>query len=84
MCSKQNRRFKSKHAQSYYRNKWSKTLTKHISYQCKCKFDGRKCNSNQKSNNNECLCKCKNKKNIACVKIRFGILLHLVVKMENI
>ena len=25
-----------------------KTLTKHISCKCKCKFDGRKCNSNQK------------------------------------
>ena len=23
-----------------------KTLTKHISCECKCKFDGRKCNSN--------------------------------------
>ena len=26
----------------------SKILTKHIWCQCKCKFDGRKCNSNQK------------------------------------
>ena len=26
----------------------SKTLTKHISYKCESKFDGRKCNSNQK------------------------------------
>ena len=24
-----------------------KTLTKHISCECKCKFDGRKCNSNK-------------------------------------
>ena len=24
------------------------TLTKHISCKCKCKFDGKKCNSNQK------------------------------------
>ena len=23
------------------------TLTKHISCKCECKFDGRKCNSNQ-------------------------------------
>ena len=30
-----------------------KTLTKHISCKCKCKFDGRKCNSNQKRNNNK-------------------------------
>ena len=32
----------------------SKTLTKHISCQCKCKFDGRKYNSNQKWNNYKC------------------------------
>ena len=27
-----------------------KTSTKHTSYECKCNFDGRKCNSNQKMN----------------------------------
>ena len=37
----------------------SKTLTKHISCKCRCKFDGRKCNSNQKWNNDRCWCKCK-------------------------
>ena len=26
----------------------SKILTKHVSCECKCKFDGRKCNSDQK------------------------------------
>ena len=31
-----------------------KTLTKHISCQCKCKFDGRKCNSVQRWNNDKC------------------------------
>ena len=31
----------------------SKTLIKHRSCECKCKFDGRKCNSNQKWNNNK-------------------------------
>ena len=31
--------------------KKSKTLTKHISCKCKCKFDGRECNSNQWWNN---------------------------------
>ena len=36
-----------------------KTLTKHISCECKCKFDGIKCNSNQWWNNNKCLCHCK-------------------------
>ena len=32
----------------------SKTLTSHISSECKCKFDGRKCNSVQKWNNDKC------------------------------
>ena len=40
----------------------SKPLTKHISYQCKCKFDGKKCNLNQNWNNDKCRCKCKNSK----------------------
>ena len=37
----------------------SKTLTKYISCKWKCKFDGRKCNSDQKCNNGECGCECK-------------------------
>ena len=37
----------------------SKTLTKHIPRKCKCKFDGRKCNSNQKWNNDKFWCECK-------------------------
>ena len=36
-----------------------KTLAKHISCGCKCKFDGRKCNSNQWWNNGKCQCECK-------------------------
>ena len=32
----------------------SKALTKHISCECKCRFDGRKCNSNQWWNNDKC------------------------------
>ena len=39
--------------------KESKTLTKHISCECKCRFDGRKCNSNQWWNNNKWWCECK-------------------------
>ena len=42
------------------------TLTKDISCECKCKFDERKCNSNQWWNNNRCLCECK--KNHICEK----------------
>ena len=37
----------------------SEILTKHISCKCECKFNGRKCNSNQKWNNGECRCECK-------------------------
>ena len=36
------------------RKKELKTLTKHISCECKCKFDGRECNSNRKWNNDTC------------------------------
>ena len=39
----------------------SKILTKYISCECKCKLDGRKCNSNQCWNNDKCRCECKNK-----------------------
>ena len=60
----------------------SKTLTKHTSCECKCKFDGTKCNSNQWWNNNKCRC---DFKNIVYVeKIMFRILLHVIVKMGNI
>ena len=34
------------------------TLTKHISCECKCKFYGRNCKSNQWQNNDKCRCKC--------------------------
>ena len=37
----------------------SKTLTKHISCEFKCKFDGRTCNSNQWWNNDKGRCECK-------------------------
>ena len=38
----------------------SKTLNRHISCECKCQFDGTKCNSNQWWNSNKCWCECKN------------------------
>ena len=37
----------------------SKTVKKHISYKCKCKFDRRKCNPDHWWNNNKCQCECK-------------------------
>ena len=36
-----------------------KTLTKHISRECQCKFDGTKCKLNQWWNNDKCWCECK-------------------------
>ena len=39
-------------------NEW-KTLTKHISGKCMCKFDRKKCNSNHWWNNNKFWCECK-------------------------
>ena len=62
MCSKHNKRFKSKRFQHSYRNKLLKTLTKHISCECKCEFDGKKCDSNHMWNNDKCQCECKNPK----------------------
>ena len=59
-----------------------KTLAKHISCECKCKFDGTKCNSNQWWNNSKFWCKCKNI--IYVKKITFGILFHVIMKIENI
>ena len=40
----------------------SRTLTKHILRKCKCKFDDRKCNLNQKWDNSKCCCECNNPK----------------------
>ena len=37
----------------------SKTLTKYISSECKCKFDGKKCNSDQWWNNDKYWCECR-------------------------
>ena len=60
----------------------SKTLTKHISYECKYRFDGRKCNSDQWWNNNNVDVCVEN--DMYVKKIMFGILLHVIVKRENI
>ena len=37
----------------------SKILAEHISCEFRCEFDGRKCNSRQKWNNDNCHCECK-------------------------
>ena len=59
----------------------SNILTKDVSWKCKCKFDGRKCNSNQKWNNDKLDTSVKN---IYVKKIILGILLHVGAKMVNI
>ena len=61
----------------------SENLAEDMSCECKCKFDGRKCISDQKWNKNKCRSKFK-KHHICKKKIIFEILLHVVVKMENI
>ena len=42
----------------------SETLKKHISCECKCRFDGRNCNSDQWWNNDKC--QCERKKHHLC------------------
>ena len=49
----------------------SKVLTQHISWECKYKFHGRNCNSDQWWNNDKCRCECK--KRMYVKKIMFGI-----------
>ena len=47
----------------------SRKLTNHISCKCECKFHCRKCNLNQRWNNDKCRCDCENKKkSIVCKK----------------
>ena len=60
----------------------SKTLAKHLPCQCKSRFDGRKCGTDQWWNNDKCLCESKNVMYV--MEIMFGILLHVIVKMQNI
>ena len=44
----------------------SKALRKRMSCECKCRFDGRKCNSDQWRNNTKCLYECKER--LVCEK----------------
>ena len=53
--------------------------------QYKCKFEGRKYNSDQKRNNVKSRFEYKNpKEHNTCKKVIFGMLLHLILKMLNI
>ena len=53
--------------------------------ECKCQFDGRKCNSSQNWNNNKYHQGSKNtRKHQVWEKIIFGILIHVLAKIVNI
>ena len=58
-----------------------KTLTKHVLCECKCKFDGIKCKSNQWWNNDRCRCECK--KFIYVKKIIFRIMCAIAEIEKN-
>ena len=49
-----NRELKSKCVQHDYRSKGIANIKKHVLCEYKCKFDGKKCYSNQKWNNDKC------------------------------
>ena len=46
----------------------SKTLAKHISYECKCKLDSKSRNQNQSSNKNKCPCEWNKPRHNVCEK----------------
>ena len=60
----------------------SRTLTKHVSCRCKCKFDGRRYNLNYWQNNENANVSVKNIMYVQ--KIMLSILLHVLVKNENL
>ena len=51
----------------------AKSLVKHTSCDCKCKFNNTTCKSNQKQNNDKCQCKRKKNLSISSKKIIVGI-----------
>ena len=60
----------------------AKTLVKHISCDCKYKFDSTTCNSNRKWNSELCQCECKNYR--TSKKIKVGIIVHVFVRVASI
>ena len=60
----------------------SRKLTNHVSCQCKCKFDGRRYNLNYWQNNENANVSVKNIMYVQ--KIMLSILLHVLVKNENL
>ena len=60
----------------------AKTMLKHISCDCECKFNSATCFSNQKWNNETCPCECK--VIVHARKIIVGILAHVFLKIVSI
>ena len=82
MCSKQIENLNLSMFNMITKVNQPKASRKHISCECQCRFDGRKCNSDEWWENDKC--QCEFKKRHVCKKIIFGILLHEVFRMENI
>ena len=81
MCSTQNRRFKSKHVQHNYRNKWIKNI--YQTYQVNVNVNLMEQNVIQ-TNGGITNVDVSIKIIIYVKKIMFQILLHVIVKIENI
>ena len=60
----------------------AKAIAKHISCDCKCKFNSITCNSNQKWNNKTCQCESKNYGQ--CEKSIVGIPANVLVRAVSI
>ena len=60
----------------------AKALVKHISCDCKCKFNSTACKSNEKRNNDKWQCECK--KYRTCKKIIVRILACVFVRIVSI
>ena len=60
LCSKINKDINVKAFYMLTNKNEAKTMTKHISCDCKCKFNSSICNSNQKWNNKTCQYEYKN------------------------
>ena len=67
------------------KNKWIKNeLTKYVWCECKCTFDGTKCNWNEIRITIDVDVSVKNQENIICAKKIFGIPVDVFMKMVNI
>ena len=81
MCSKQNRKLKSKLVQHDYRNKWIGKINKAYICECKCRFFGRKYNSDQWWNNDKC--QCEYRKYLAGIMDDSAMMCDEIIELDN-